>query len=66
VGIVVLLIVLALQLVPLPSGWELVAPVVGVAVLITGALFGLIRGKRAVGTFGNGHPAEALSLTPSG
>ncbi len=54
VGIIVLLIVLVLQLFPLPSGWELVAPVAGVAVLIGGELVGRIRGKRAVGAFGSG------------
>jgi hypothetical protein len=65
VGIVVLLIVLVLQLFPLPSGWELVAPVVGVAVLIGGALAGRARGNRAIAAFGNGRPTEASSSTPS-
>jgi amino acid transporter len=59
VGIVVLLIVLLLQLFPLPSGWELVAPVVGVVVLVGGALVGRARGNRAHATFGNERPTGA-------
>ena len=46
-GIAVLLIVLALQVFPIPSGWELIGPVVGLSVLLGGGLFGRLRGGRA-------------------
>ena len=50
-GIIVLFIVLALQIFPLPSGWELIAPVLGLAVLAGGGIFGRTRGGRAQGSF---------------
>jgi amino acid transporter len=46
-GVVILLGVIVLQLFPVPSGWELIAPVVAVLVLIGGAVFGRARGDRA-------------------
>jgi amino acid transporter len=46
-GIAVLLIVLALQVFPIPSGWELIAPVIGLSVLLGGGVFGRMRGGRA-------------------
>jgi len=46
-GIAVLLIVLALQVFPIPTGWELIAPVVGLSVLLGGGLLGRLRGGRA-------------------
>jgi amino acid transporter len=46
-GIVVLLIVLGLQIFPIPSGWELIAPVLGLSVLLGGGVFGRMRGGRA-------------------
>ena len=51
IGILVLVIVLCLQIFPLPSGWELIAPVLGLAVLAGGALFGRARGDRASAAF---------------
>ena len=53
-GIIVLFIVLALQIFPLPSGWELIAPVLGLAVLAGGGIFGRTRGGRAQGSFSKG------------
>ena len=50
-GIVVLAIVLALQIFPIPSGWELIAPTFGLAVLVGGGVFGRVRGGRAQGAF---------------
>lgn len=44
-GIVVLLIVLWLQLYPLPTGWELIAPALGLAVLAGGAIGGRLMGR---------------------
>lgn len=46
-GILVLIGVLLLQVVPLPSGWELIAPAVGLIVLVGGGIFGRLRGDRA-------------------
>jgi amino acid transporter len=50
-GIVVLVVVLCLQIFPLPSGWELIAPALGVAVLVAGGVFGRLRGQRASAVF---------------
>lgn len=47
VGVVILLGVIALQLFPVPSGWELIAPVAAILVLIGGGIFGRARGNRA-------------------
>lgn len=46
-GLVILVGVIGLQLFPLPSGWELIAPLVAVAVLLLGAIVGRARGERA-------------------
>jgi len=43
----VLSIILALQVFPLATGWELIAPLLGLAVLLGGGVFGLLRGHRA-------------------
>ena len=51
IAIIVLLIVLGLQVFPLPSGWELIAPVLGLAVLAGGGIFGRMRGQRAQDAF---------------
>lgn len=51
IGIVALVVVLCLQIFPLPSGWELAAPLLGVAVLVGGGLFGRVRGARAASVF---------------
>jgi hypothetical protein len=36
-----------LQVFPLPSGWELIAPTVAIVALIVGAVVGRKRGERA-------------------
>ena len=46
-GILVLIIILALQVFPLATGWELIAPLLGLAVLLGGGIFGFLRGHRA-------------------
>lgn len=46
-GVLLLLGVIALQLFPVPSGWELIAPGVALMVLFTGAVVGRARGDRA-------------------
>jgi len=46
-GVVILLGVIALQLFPVPSGWELIAPLAAVLVLVGGGIFGRARGDRA-------------------
>jgi hypothetical protein len=38
---------IGLQLFPLPSGWELIAPVVALSALLAGAVVGRTRGHRA-------------------
>ena len=53
IGIVILAAILVLQVFPLPSGWELIAPIVAIVALILGAVVGRKRGERA---------QEALSL----
>lgn len=47
IGIVILVGMIGLQLFPLPSGWELIAPVVAIAALVAGAVVGRTRGQRA-------------------
>ena len=46
-GVALLACVLALQVFPLPSGWELVAPLLGLALLAGGAIVGRWRGPQA-------------------
>jgi amino acid transporter len=46
-GVLALLAVIGLQLFPLPSGWELIAPTVAVVALVVGAVVGRARGDRA-------------------
>ena len=48
-GVVIVLVVLYFSLFPLPSGWELVAPVAGVTTVIVMAVVGLTVSGRAVG-----------------
>jgi amino acid transporter len=50
-AIITLLIVLALQVFPIPSGWELIAPALGLASLAVGGALGRIRGNRAQAFF---------------
>ncbi len=50
-AIVVLVMLLFLQVFPIPSGWELIAPVLGLGVLAAGAAFGRLRGDRARDAF---------------
>jgi len=50
-AIVLLVFVLILQIFPVPSGWELIAPSLGLAVLAGGAVFGRMRGHQAHGAF---------------
>jgi hypothetical protein len=38
---------IGMQLFPLPSGWELIAPVVALAALLAGGVVGRTRGQRA-------------------
>jgi len=64
-AIALLVFVLVLQVFPLPSGWELIAPALGLAVLAGGAIFGRLRGHRADGSFTGGESAEA-SPSPTG
>lgn len=47
VGVLILIAVIGLQLFPLPSGWELIAPVVAIAALVGGGIVGRTRGDRA-------------------
>ena len=47
VGIGILAMILVLQVFPLPSGWELIAPMVAIVSLIVGAAVGRKRGERA-------------------
>ena len=47
VGIGILVTILVLQIFPLPSGWELIAPMVAIVSLIVGAAVGRKRGERA-------------------
>ena len=46
-GVIIVLIVLYFSLFPLPSGWELVAPVAGVVTVIVMAIVGLVVSGRA-------------------
>jgi hypothetical protein len=48
-GVVIVLVVLYFSLFPLPTGWELVAPVAGVTTVIVMAVVGLTVSGRAVG-----------------
>jgi len=50
-AILLLAFVLILQIFPIPSGWELIAPCLGIAVLAGGAVFGRMRGHRAHSAF---------------
>jgi amino acid transporter len=45
-GIVILVSMFTLQVFPLPSGWELIAPVFAIVALVAGAVFGRLRGNR--------------------
>jgi peptidoglycan/LPS O-acetylase OafA/YrhL len=47
VGIGILVAIIVLQIFPLPSGWELIAPTVAIVALIVGAAVGRKRGERA-------------------
>jgi hypothetical protein len=47
VGIGILIAIIVLQVFPLPSGWELIAPTVAIAALVLGAVVGRRRGERA-------------------
>ncbi len=46
-GVLFLIGLIVLQLFPIPSGWELIAPVVAVLIFIVGAGVGRSRGRRA-------------------
>lgn len=46
-GVVCVLVVLYFSLFPLPTGWELVAPVAGVLTVVAGAVFGWVLSARA-------------------
>ena len=46
-GIVILIAMIGMQLFPLPSGWELIAPVVALAALLAGGVVGRTRGHHA-------------------
>jgi amino acid transporter len=46
-GIAILVAILVLQVFPLPSGWELIAPMVAIVALIVGAVVGRKRGEHA-------------------
>jgi len=53
--------VLVLQIFPIPSGWELIAPMLGLVVLACGAVFGRLRGHRAREAFAPVGDREASS-----
>lgn len=46
-GIAILAAVFVLQVFPLPSGWELIAPIFAISALIIAAVFGRLVGNRA-------------------
>lgn len=63
-AIVLLMVVLVLQIFPIPSGWELIAPALGLAVLAGGAVFGRLRGHQARDAFVSADDRDASpSLT---
>lgn len=61
-AIVLLVVVLVLQIFPIPSGWELIAPTLGLVVLACGAVFGRLRGHRARDAFTPVGDREASSI----